>query len=798
MPSATAKAANKRPDAQARSRQQESSGFRLRISRRQAGYGLIVVACVYAFLAGFHTISETDLGWHMATGRYILQHHVVPTTDVLSYTSPGAPWIYPVLGEVLFYLIYHVAGYAGLSWLCALTLLAVVALLLPPPSRSECLATAALIIVGMPLLAFRMNPRPDLFTHFLFAVFLVLLWRFYRDEDPKAVVPQRALWLLPLLMVLWVNVHGGFIAGIAVICGYLLLEIADLADGSKRPNALKRLLRIWPVIFAILVATLLNPFGVKIYQASLGQASLSVVNLQLQAPATINYIAEFQPVPLSPASLSEALDWRNPNNCTLWWMAIAAIAAMAIALRQRRFGPATLLALALFIGFHTHRYGGLFAIVVVVTGGSIFADFISERAVASGKQPAFEEGVYLGWQAVAVVVALLALSSVRWLDLISNRTYILNCTNQLFGAGESPLFPERAAEFILHEHLPGNIFQPYDLGGFTAFRLGPAYKDYIDGRNPSPAVFQDYEHLSTTPVDSPKWEAEADRRGINIVLLSLERTPGQLAAFCRGRLFRPIYLDEVSVVLLRNTEQNRHWLDRLQIDCSAQQFQPPSNLSDAQLSVFLGDAGSVELSLGRTAEAEADLQRSEILTPEDPSVRLALAHIYQSEGKPDWAERELSASISLRPDSETLWVQLATLYLAYRRLPEAQRALMIASQLANTPATDLALLGQIDLILQERDRALKDLDKAESVARRAGAREDEFPGLFAEIAAGRAMFYFDARDWKRAIAYQQEATRDTPDSSQAWQSLADICQAAGELELAAQARARASALTNSQ
>jgi len=46
----------------------------------------------------------------MATGRYVLQHRAIPTTDVLSYTSPGAPWIYPPFAGVLFYLLHRAAG----------------------------------------------------------------------------------------------------------------------------------------------------------------------------------------------------------------------------------------------------------------------------------------------------------------------------------------------------------------------------------------------------------------------------------------------------------------------------------------------------------------------------------------------------------------------------------------------------------------------------------------------------------------------------------------------------------------
>jgi len=749
----------------------------------------MIVACIYAFLAGFHTVSETDLGWHMATGRYVVEHHVIPPTDVLSYTSAGEPWIYPVFGGILFYLIHAVAGYAGLTWCCALIFFAIVACLLRPPSHPECLATAVLALIGVPLLAFRMNPRPDIFTHVCFAGFLVLLWRFYRGEA-RTKVRQRALWLLPLLMLLWVNVHLGFIAGIGIIFGYLFLEAADLADRSKRVDALKRLKWVWPVLIATILATLLNPFGAKIYQASPVQGSLSVGDLQ------VDYIAELRSVPLNLASLSEALDWRNPDTSSLWWLAMAALAAIAIALWQRRLGPAVLLAAALYAGFHTLRYQGMFGIVVIVVGGSIFADLLSRRA-NDGKDAKFERGTSLGWQAALVIAVTLVLTCVHSLDLISSRTYILNCADELFGAGESSLFPERAADFIQREHLPGNIYQPYHLGGFTSFRLGPAYPDFIDGRNLSPAVFEEYNRLLNAPVDSSEWETEASRRNINIVLLSLVRTQGKFADFCRGKLFRPVYVDETSAVLLRNSAQNRPLLDRSEIHCDTQQFQPPANLSGVRLSEFLRNAGLVQLNLGRTTEAQDNLQRSESLTPEDPIPHLALAQIYQSEQEPEPAERELKAAVSLRRDGETAWARLAMFYLQHQQLAEAQQAIIIEAELATHPATDFALLGQVDLMLHEPERALKDFDRAETVARRAGAREDEFAGLFAEIATGRAMVYFAAQDWKRAIAYQQEATRDTPESPQIWQSLADIYQAAGQPQLAAEAHEHVSALTHS-
>ena len=92
-----------------------------------AAYGLMGLVLLYAVLAGLRTITDADTGWQLASGRYILQHHQIPTTDVLSYTARGAAWIYPALSEVLLYLLYLLGGFAALSWLNAAACAATVA-----------------------------------------------------------------------------------------------------------------------------------------------------------------------------------------------------------------------------------------------------------------------------------------------------------------------------------------------------------------------------------------------------------------------------------------------------------------------------------------------------------------------------------------------------------------------------------------------------------------------------------------------------------------------------------------------
>src|ERR1700693_3009564 len=63
--------------------------------------GLSFLALIYALLAGLKTVVDFDLGWQMASGRYLLRHHGVPRSEMFSYTAHGVEWIYPVLSGAI-------------------------------------------------------------------------------------------------------------------------------------------------------------------------------------------------------------------------------------------------------------------------------------------------------------------------------------------------------------------------------------------------------------------------------------------------------------------------------------------------------------------------------------------------------------------------------------------------------------------------------------------------------------------------------------------------------------------------
>ena len=295
-----------------------------RLSRQWLWFVVLSLFVIgYAFLAGIRTLSEFDLGWLLATGRWIAQHRQIPSTDVFSYTAQGQPWIYPIGSSLIFYAAWLVGGYALITSLGAAACAATTALLL----RRGSVISALLAILAVPLIAVRTRPRADMFTVLLFAAFLALLWRYHRTG-------RSPLWLLPLLMVAWVNLHLGFVVGLALIAGYVSTETTEMVWPGRRKPALERLRRCWPWLIAVLGATLVNPWGWGIYAALLRQERAMAAQLQ--------WLPEWGSVPLNWTMMSTGLSLRDPGGAFFLMLLITA-AAVPVAVLRKQLGAAAFL-----------------------------------------------------------------------------------------------------------------------------------------------------------------------------------------------------------------------------------------------------------------------------------------------------------------------------------------------------------------------------------------------------------------------------------------------------------------------
>jgi len=747
------------------------------VVRRRVFFVLGFLALTYAFFAGFRTVSDFDLGWQMATGRWIVQHHSIPSVDVLSYTFAGQPWIYPVGAGLIFYVAYLLGGYGLISWIVAAACVATIALLL----RKNTACAAAVAILAVPVISLRVLPRADLFSVVLFAALISVLWEQHRTSGAR-------LWLIPLLMFAWVNLHLGFIAGLGLIAAYAVTEALDLIIPAERAAAIQRLRRAAPWLAAGVLATLVNPWGWGIYRAILLQRQVEKEHVYL--------LAEWVKLPLTWSAIASSFSLRQASGAIYILLAIAVVAA-AFALVRRQLGAAIMLLGASYIAARYVRLGAVFACVVVVVGGPVLSEILARLGL--------QTNISRMRSAAAVAVAALAiLVAVRCYDLGTNRYYLLGSSNGTFGAGLSWWFPERAAQFIQEHDLPGEVFNSYDEGGFLSWSLGPERRVAIDGRDPLYGV-QAMEHnsklLQSSP-DSPLWQAEAVRHDVNTIILPLGRYNGietvRLQAFCNSVLWKPVYLDEVSAVFVRRAApQSEQLLQRYGVNCAtaALPAERPQQRNAEAFNTGL-NAGAVLGALGRYYEALDATGKALAIFPDSSFAHWLRGSLLFAMGRPGEAEGELRTAIALEPGDVT-WAALSDFYRAQGRKAEAIGAMQHAAALSTRPYAFQSRLGYLYLSANQPKDALRAFAEAERSAP-AGLHSAENGTFDVMVAQGRSLACVQLGDMARATSYQEQAAQIAPNSPEPWRRLAKLYQDQGRGNDAVKAQMKAAAAEEKQ
>ncbi len=736
---------------------------------------LSVAALTYAFLAGLRTVSDFDLFWQMATGRWVAQHHAIFSTDVFSYTAQGKPWIYPAGSGLIFYATFLLGGYGLISWLGALACVGTIGLLL----RRASAVTAALAVIAVPAIAARTSPRADMFTVVLFAAFLSVLWERHENGTGK-------LWLLPLVMVAWVNLHLGFISGLGIACIYAVSEAIRMFGGQPRQGARVRLkfLLLW--LIAMFLGTLVNPWGWGIFRAILQQEAAMSVHSER--------ITEWARITLTPTSLQQALALRDPGSSAEWLLLAAAVAAI-VAIFRRQWLAAVLLSGSLWLAMQHVRFMVVLACVVVVVGGAVLTTELDNA------RRRFPDKRLCAILAGGVAATLILLAGIRSVDLVSNRNYLAGDEITSFGAGLSWWFPDRAMAFIERENLPAQVFSSYEDGGFLLWRLGPRYSDYVDGRAIpfGPNLFNRLQQVMQSPPDSPDWQQTADFYGINTIVFSLARLSGLkyvgsvLPLYCKSEIWRPVYLDEVSAVFVRRMPETQSLIDHYPVDCSTAPIPlgPYSSDKGTEFNRW-ANAAALLLILNRNQEsADASTQALSVFGG-SPALWYFRGRAMLLTGHPSEAERDLLQSASLGARVVT-WSALADLYGSQRRYPAAINALEHLAAISPDPAGILIALGYTNLDAGKPKDAIQAFDRAEK-ASRAGTDNP----VLADADNGRALAWSISGDLGKATLFEEKAVVLAPQVPGYWTQLARLYDLQGRATEARGAREKALVLTGSR
>lgn len=218
---------------------------------------LIVGALIYlGFLFhGSYLLGDADTYWHLAAGRWILEHGTVPVSDPFSHSMRGAPWTaHEWLSEVIFAATYMTGGWTGLIALTALAFAGALAMLTRFLLKEmEPVHTLMFVAFAVMLPFTHLSARPH-----VLAMPLMVLWTAHlvrASEHGHA----PSLWLLPV-MILWANLHGSFTLGL----GLTLFFSVEGALNARLQNKTIAVAKPWFAFAGLaFLCTLATPHGLK-------------------------------------------------------------------------------------------------------------------------------------------------------------------------------------------------------------------------------------------------------------------------------------------------------------------------------------------------------------------------------------------------------------------------------------------------------------------------------------------------------------------------------------------------------
>ncbi len=159
-------------------------------------------------------LADADVGWHIRTGEYILDHHQVPHHDLYSFSKPGAPWYaWEWLTDIIDGLLFRWAGLKGVV-LAAGALIALFATTLMRrivDAGAHLFVALLVTLLSVGSASMHFLARPHIFTLLLLSISMGII-----EADRRGANPARVWWLVPIALV-WTNLHGGFLVLIGLL-----------------------------------------------------------------------------------------------------------------------------------------------------------------------------------------------------------------------------------------------------------------------------------------------------------------------------------------------------------------------------------------------------------------------------------------------------------------------------------------------------------------------------------------------------------------------------------------------------
>ncbi|MGC1646202.1 MAG: hypothetical protein WA741_10265 [Candidatus Sulfotelmatobacter sp.] len=470
-------------------------------------------------------LGDAGIGWHIRNGQQILATHAIPRFDSFS-SSLWQPWFaWEWLYDILVGKLEAWCGLNGVVWLTAIVIAAVFAWMFRlAVARGTNLVLALLLtLLAMSASMIHFLARPHVWS-WLFA----LAWFWILDSTERdGLQRQRArwLWALPMSMLLWVNVHGGFLLGFVLLGIYWLGSLwtwlttkeTRLEDSLQKIASGQRVRQVTGVGLLSIAASFVNPYGWNLH---------AHVYSYLSNPFLMDHIEEFQ----SPNFHGIA------QKCFLALLLIA-IAALATRGRKLRLSEILVLLFAVYAGLYASRNIPVSSILLVLIVGPLLPSlktwgFVQRMSAVDGQQRGHLWPIF----ATAVVLLIAAnggrVGSSQWM-------------NAHFDPKRMPI---EAVNYLQQGRVNAPILSPDYWGGYLIYRRYSSYGVVIDDRHDFYGEQFLRLYLKMIHVE-PGWDEFLKLHGVSCLLLPSNAALATVIS--QMPEWKPIYSDDVAIVFMK-------------------------------------------------------------------------------------------------------------------------------------------------------------------------------------------------------------------------------------------------------
>jgi hypothetical protein len=474
----------------------------------------VAVLFVLIFSLGNGLLNDGDTGYHIRTGELIAKTWQVPKTDPYSYHTPALRWTaHEWLSELVMALIARGFGLTGVVVFFSF-ILAIAHWLLYQSLRR--LSGDALLCALVTLLACATSSTHWLARPHAFSLLFTVIWcdRLNRFQPGN----RTGLILLPAIMLVWVNLHGGYFIGLILVAVYFAGNLIE-AMGTPSEKSRQKAKSLFALLIACIAVCMINPQGPKILQFPLRVASDHFV---------MNSVTEF----LSP-NFHDFLPFK--------YMLLALIGALALSRSGLSLTDTGLAVLLSYMSLYSVRHVSLFAIVLAPV-------LLKTTASALDRLP---PGALRFYQMRSQNMKAVDANVKTWVWPSAAATVVLAlaASGAISYRFDEKVFPVKAVEFLKSEPIPGRMFNNDEFGDYIIFAVWPAYRVYIDGRSDMYGEKYAGDYFKVARV-LPGWKEVLKKYDIGWVIFDTQ-SPLSVALHDQSD-WRPIYSDPVATIFVKN------------------------------------------------------------------------------------------------------------------------------------------------------------------------------------------------------------------------------------------------------